>query len=383
MRGPFNMLEYINRILSRWRRILVVVAAAALVAFLLSLFLPKKYDATVTLVIQPASGGGMFPATASPVYLEYLRTYEQVVQADALLSRLIRELRLDQPPYGYTVESFRASVLKVTLVRHTKLLMIRARFADPEKAHAIARTLAKMAAQANSELNLSESARYSQQVQQELADAGTRLASAQAALEKFRREYRTEEVSRSVMELLERKASQEGELSTLQVTLADKEAQLASLRSGADTGRSQAVSSLAAEIEGIRARKTALASALAQTTAALQRTQSHLATVDVRRQELENNMELAQRSVATFTSRSNDARGAVVARTEELLISDPGVVPSRPSWPRPLLNVLAAMFLGLLGSLVYETWIWQRDEQRAVSALVASAHSGGSRLPVP
>lgn len=391
MPSPFEVTLYLRGLQARWKRIVAVTALAAAVALVVSLLLPKQYDATVTLVIQPAGSDPRYPAVMSQVYLEYLRSYEQFLQSDGLLARLFREFKLDQRPYDYTAQSFRRSALQVTLAKNTTMLKVRVRLPDPDKAHEVALGLARLATERNAEINSAAVDRAGRQVAKEMEGARGRLAAAQSELEKFRRQSRGEELARQVEKQLERKVQHQGELSELQINLAEKEARLASLSAsvgsirtglgqGPDTAGRQLrdqVDLAAAEVQGLRARLKALRAALAELEAPLARNQATLASLDLRRQELERNFELAQTAVAVYADRANDARLNVAARREELQIADTGAVPSRPSSPRPLLNVTLAAFLGLLGSLLFETWAWNwSQEQRALDAMM-----GGSPQP--
>ena len=54
-------------------------------------------------------------------------------------------------------------------------------------------------------------------------------------------------------------------------------------------------------------------------------------------------------------------------RGERLRIIDPGIVPERPSSPNIPLNVLAALFLGLVLPVIYLTLQMSYQEQRAGS----------------
>ena len=154
MPAPFELMLYLRAMLGRWRRMALVVAVASAVALAVSLLLPKTYEATATLVIQPAiiqraGSEARFPAFVNHTYLQYLRSYEHVLQSDGLLDRLIRQAQLDQPPYGYTVDSFRSSALNVTLLENTKILKVRVRLSNPQKAHEVALSLARLAVQSN------------------------------------------------------------------------------------------------------------------------------------------------------------------------------------------------------------------------------------------
>ena len=89
MPNPFEPRLYLSHMLGRWKTVVAVAAVAGAVALLVSLALPKKYDATVTLLIQPGVSDPRYPPTLNQVYLEYLRSYEQVVEGDDLLARVL------------------------------------------------------------------------------------------------------------------------------------------------------------------------------------------------------------------------------------------------------------------------------------------------------
>lgn len=372
MPAPFELALYFRALQGRWKRIAATVALAAAIALVVSLLLPPKYDATVLLVIQPGASNAPYPAAMNPVYLEYLRSYEQFLQSDGLLARLLREARLDQAPYGFTVEKFRRSALRAAVVKNTKILKITVRLAAPQKAHEVALLLARLASQSNAEMNSAEAERARQQIRKELEEARARLETTRAALEKFRRESREDEVSRQVTRQIERKLGYQDQLNDVQISLAEQEARLAALSAEWDRERTRA------ELEGLRARHKALRAAFADVEATVARNQAARASLEVRRQELERDYDLAQNTLETYTKRGNESGLALAARHEELQIADPGVVPAQPSSPHLLLNVLLAAFLGLLGSVLYETWAWNwNQEQRAFAALVGSGSSGG------
>ena len=192
MPAPFELMPYLRAMLGRWKRMALVVAVASAVALAVSLLLPKTYEATATLVIQPAiiqraGSEARFSAFVNRTYLEYLRSYEHVLQSDGLLDRLIRQTTLDQPPYGYTVASFRSSALNVTLLKNTKILKVRVRLSNPQKAHEVALSLARLAAQSNAEMNSAEAQRATEQFEKEMERLRARLGETQDALEKFHR----------------------------------------------------------------------------------------------------------------------------------------------------------------------------------------------------
>src|SRR5437016_14201837 len=86
---PFDLPTYLDALAARWKRIAAVTIAATVIALVLSLLLPKKYEATVLLIIQPGMAGASNPAAMSPAYLDSLRSYEQLLQSDGLLAALL------------------------------------------------------------------------------------------------------------------------------------------------------------------------------------------------------------------------------------------------------------------------------------------------------
>jgi uncharacterized protein involved in exopolysaccharide biosynthesis len=69
--------------------------------------------------------------------------------------------------------------------------------------------------------------------------------------------------------------------------------------------------------------------------------------------------------------RLGDVRAAAGYRGERLSIIDAGFTPERPSWPNVPLNVLAAIFIGLLASVIWVTLEFSRSLH----------HSGPIRTP--
>ncbi len=306
MPAPFELMAYLRVMLGRWKRMALLVAAASAVALAVSLLLPKTYEATGTLVIQPAiiqraGSEASFPAFVNHTYLQYLRSYEHVLQSDGLLDRLIRQAQLDQPPYGYTVDSFRGSALNVTLLKNTKILKVRVRLPNPQKAHEVALSLARLAAQSIAAMNSAEAQRAAQQFEKEQERLLARLGETQEALEKFQR-----------------------------------------------TSRADA------------------------------------APPKLRRKELELNYSLAESAIVSHSKRASQAELDMAARQEELLLADSGIVPSHPNGPRLGLNVLLAALLGFLGSLLYETWVWNWAPERGAGEVrVRSSQENHTHVGVP
>lgn len=324
--------SYVRHLARRWKSFVITPLVAVAVASLISLALPKKYDATVTLLIQPGASDPRFPQALNQVYLEYLHSYEQMVQSNELLARVIQEFHLD-----LTVDSFRSGVLDVQMPRLSKLLNIRVRWSDPQKAHEIALFLAKEVVRNSETLRDADADRNAQQAQAEVQKARSRLDEAASKILEFRLRTHEEELTRAVQVGMDTKSEYEKQLAASQIFIVE-------LEGGA----------LASE----KAKQAALRKALAELETTLARREAELMKAQAGFGILEQNYNAAQDALKQATARANDTRNAAAFRSEQLQIADPGIVPQRPSSPHYLFNALLALALGLLATLVYESWHW-------------------------
>ena len=72
----------------------------------------------------------------------------------------------------------------------------------------------------------------------------------------------------------------------------------------------------------------------------------------------------AESAVDVLVGRSNDLTASSGLRTEQLRIVDPGIVPQRPSFPKPGLFTGAAVVIALVLSLAYLTVLFGLSTER-------------------
>jgi len=340
--------SYLRHLGRRWKTLVAVPAVAAAVALLISLGLPRKYDAKVTLLVQPGASDPRFPPAMNQIYLEYLRSYEQVIQGSELLARVIQEFHLDM-----TVDRFRSQVLQVEMLRFSKLLTIRVRWEDPQKAHQMALFLAKEAVRSTEGLRDADAERAVRVAKDEVGRAQSRLEEVSAKLLEFKLKTREEELSRASQVEMDSKSEFEKQLANSQILVPELEA-----RAAAATAQAKdAAASLAAE----KAKQTALRKALVDLGASLTRHQADLLKAQAGSASLERAYRSAQDALTLATTRANEARASATSRSEQLQIADPGIVPQGPSSPHYLFNALLALALGLFAAVVYESWQWSES----------------------
>ena len=121
MSEPFDAFRYIGYLRSRWRWIACSAGVAVALAIIVSLLLPNQYTATARLIIEPPAGTDLRSAMAvSPIYLESLKTYEQLAASDSLFQKAVDRFGLGGTP----IESLKRRVLRVQIVRNTRIMEI-------------------------------------------------------------------------------------------------------------------------------------------------------------------------------------------------------------------------------------------------------------------
>src|SRR5215470_19246063 len=140
MADTFDAFRYISYLRSRWRFIAACCAVALTFAIVASVTAKKQYTASARVVIEPPAGTDLRSAMAvSPIYLESLKTYEHFAASDSLFQKAVEHFKLE----GGAIESLKRRVLKVQIVRNTRIMEISATLPDAKKAQALAQFLAE------------------------------------------------------------------------------------------------------------------------------------------------------------------------------------------------------------------------------------------------
>jgi capsule polysaccharide export protein KpsE/RkpR len=332
---------------SRWRWIAASCVAAVAVAFAASMAMTRQYTATARIVIEPPAGTDIRAAVAvSPIYLESLRTYEQFAGGDSLFQKAIEKFRLRSMLGARAIESLKKQVLKVALLRNTRILEISATLPDARQSQSLAQFLAESTVDLSRSLTgdgdrdlLQGMERQQQELRDRLRENETawnellahepvttlQTENENAALLRSNIE---QEISRAEVELAEpgRRADDQ----------ADTRARLQQLRKQLETINGQSIE-----------REKLLSVRLARRN-----------RLDVERRTLEAQIGAAETQL-------REARATAGFRGERLKIIDPGIVPERPSAPNVMLNVAAAFLLGLVLPILWLTLQLGYQDQRA------------------
>ncbi|MGO9261972.1 MAG: Wzz/FepE/Etk N-terminal domain-containing protein [Bryobacteraceae bacterium] len=352
---PFLYISYLGR---RWKFVLLSAAVAVALATCVTLTLPREYTATARLVVEPPAGADPRSAmSVSPIYFESLKTYEQFAASDSLFRKALDRFHLRADLGARPIESLKKQVLKVGMIRNTRILEISATLPDARKAHELAQFVAESTVNLNRGVVAEGGEDLLRGFTAEAAEARARLDEADAAWARQLAVEPIQDLQAAIESAADMRAKIEEEAIHAEVDLAD-----------AAQREKQAPETEAALVRGETANARARLEEMRKQLAALDRQtaarEKLLAERMAHRDRIEAERKAAQSALTSVENRLREARGDAGYRGERLKIVDPGIVPERPSSPNLPLNVAVALLLGLIFPVVYLTLQWNLRELR-------------------
>lgn len=186
-----------NLIAPLWAGRAWIVAAAVigtLVGLLIALRAPAVYEATATLMLRQSDSPAATPSS-----------YRTLLLGNRVAASLLKDFRLDQPPYGYSVRTLLDRVLVVEEVRNTSLLRVRVRLPDRELAARVANAVAARSVSLSQEISYPPGALETARVQVE--NTRERLRRSEERLLTYQRTAQIEAVKTDVDATLEQRRS--------------------------------------------------------------------------------------------------------------------------------------------------------------------------------
>lgn len=358
MTETFDLFRYVRYTRRRWRFLAIACGSAVAIATIGSILASRQYTATARIVIEPPAGTDPRSALAvSPIYLESLKTYEEFASGDSLFHSAVERYRLRDSLGNRPIESLKKKILKVALVRNTRILEISATLPDPRRAQQFAEFIAQATVDENQQL-IADGARdllgglsIDQQQARTRADAADAAWAREAALEPV------EELQAAVENAAELRIR-------IQEDVLNAEVDLASAVQRAKESKSSPEAQ--AEAAGAQARLDQMRKQLAGLDSENAAREKLLDERTARRDHLEAERKSAQTALAAIDARVRESRADAGYRGERLKIIDPGIVPEKPSTPNVPLNLAAALLLGTVLPLVYLAFEMNyREEPRA------------------
>lgn len=361
MADAFEPFRYIRYIGARWRFVATSCSLALGLAAAASATLPRRYTATARIVIEaPASADPRAAMALSPVYLESLKTYEEFAANDSLFQKAVDRFGLRSLVGATSIESLKKRVLKVGIVRNTRILEIGATLPSPAKSQALAQFLAEQVVALNQSLNAESGHGLVTEVERQKRDAEAQLDRASRAWSQLSSSEPIEDLQVAIQEASKLRLTLQEEMARTRLDLADA----ASREKGAATDDK---GELREQQSTGQARFDELGKQLAALDNETARKESLVASRAAKRERLSAELDADRKSLAAVEAQLRDARNEAGNYGERMTIIDPGVVPEQPSSPNIPLNLAAALLLGLLLPLVYLAVELNFRPQRAAS----------------
>jgi len=379
MRNASEGLEFAGYLWRRLGLVAIACASALAVAGIVSLLLPARYTATASILIEPPGGNDPRSATAvSTVYLESLRTYERLASSDTLFERALDDLHIRQRYPGVSTEVLKRRILEVSKPTSTTILDISATVSDAKSAQALAQYIAERTVALHTSLDQQTDAELSKEPQRIFDSAKARREAAEKAKDQFTKATPVEALDKEVLLTGELKLEVGKELARARAELANYLGQQQAPQPSA-AGESQPgwtqfeITATRTKIQDLEKQDRELAQALKVKGDLLE---------DLRRKRdaLDAELKSARADEEVENTKLSDIRSSSAARGVRLKILDPGIVPQRPSFPNPPLNVAVAFVLSLMASIGYVAIRFAYDRTRdAVPEPVFSRRSDALR----
>jgi len=356
MPASFNAFEYVHYVRSRWRFPAIAVAVALVLSLGVSLLLPKRYTAIASIVIDPPAGEDARMAVAvSTMYLESLKTFEAFASSDSLFTRAIQHFHMGEGVFAEPSESLKRRVLRVTKVRDTRILEIRATLPDAKQAQALAQYVAEETVNLSRANNLASDREVSDQAQKQFEAAKAKFDQVQAEWARYMAGESAEALEKEVESVAGLQGTIREQLMSANADVAEYESREKAMAAGGTEDSRKELAFVRQGLGGTRARAAMLAKQNEElrSEAAAKR---HL--LEQRKSERDVLIAKFKTAQSNFDEASSRLRGSLSLtglHGERLHVVDPGIVPQRPSAPNVVLNVLAALLIALVVSLVYLT----------------------------
>lgn len=405
-----NFSQFLLILNARKWIILGILIFTVAVTAMISLLLPKEYTATTTLIIDSKSKdaltGQLFPAQMFP---GYMATQIDIIKSSVVGKKVVEELKLAENPsirdqfihattgkgeISQWLTDLLLAKLDVEPSRESSVISIAFTGADPQFAALMANAFAKSYIETSLELKLvparQTAAWFDQQITQlrenldkaqqkltayqrqkgiveseerldvetrRLGDiAGQMVAAQSAAFEASSRardsrampEVFNNPVVQNLKALL---AQSEGKLADLAKRVGTNHPEYQRIQAEVDSYKVKLATELGTASKGVGANATAARQRFIELSGAFANQKARVLELKQQREEatlLARDLENAQRIYDSALQRYGQSRMEAQSTQTDISVLNPATLPTRPSKPRILFNILLAVFFGTL-----------------------------------
>jgi uncharacterized protein involved in exopolysaccharide biosynthesis len=322
-------------------------------ALVATLLMPRQYTATARIVIDPPAGSDIRAAmVVSPIYLESLKTYERFATAGSMFQKAVERFGLRKLVGNLPIESLQKKVLRVEIVRNTRILEVAVTLPDPRLAQALASFLAEETVEMNRTVVTKGAQDLVESIAREQRQARARFQETDAAWSRLLTDEPLDALQSDLASTTSLRWNIQQRIANAEVDTAESADRARRIQASTEPSASQA------RLEELRRQLRNLDKQEAEE-------QKLLAQRFADRDKVASERKSAETALATMEQRLDEARGDSGYRGDRLRIVDPAIVPERPSSPNLPLNLAAALLLGVTIPLVYFALQMSYQQQRA------------------
>ena len=359
--------DYVRLFRRHARYIVVLSAGACLVMGIVSLFMPKYYESTATLLpqIEGKEGGGLgallaaggaaasqsmgivvpgLPTSSTDIFISILKSR---VMADDII-RQFDLLSLNQVKTMQDARDALDAATKITLNKE-KVIKITVEVRDPQLAADMANFYASNLDRLNRTLNVTKAGEHRKFLERHLAEAQASLQQAEEALKDFQTRNRTVAVETQAKAMIEAVATLQGQITAQEVQLqvmgtylSPDNPELARVRSGIDELKRQ-----------VRHLESGKSEKLTVPPDRPQHGMTHVPTLALEYGRLMRDVKIQETVVTLLTGQYEQAKMAEARDSPTVQVLDSAVPADRKSRPKVVLNALVAGIAAFLFGCIF------------------------------
>jgi|SRR6185312_9354721 len=323
----FELVEFIEYLYARRLVFLIACGLAVGLTLAIGFFLPKRYTAKSSLLIQPPAGDPRGGIVMTPAYLESLKSWESFAGSDTLYERAARKLGVAEP---------KSNALKITRPASSTVVEINITLRDPVKAQALAQSLAEQTVELSRSVESNSAGDLARELKKQVEAAQERLKRSSDTLAAFAAASAAQAPENEIRSGYDFRQRLSEDLSAARTNLAELHAQK---------------SAPAAQIAGLETRIRSIGAQLRELTVELQRKGAAIDVTRGRRAALEDEQRAARAAYEALRTKLNETLASAQFRETRIEIIDRGITPRQASSPNMRLNLLAAFLASILATL--------------------------------
>jgi uncharacterized protein involved in exopolysaccharide biosynthesis len=200
LRVESSLADYLHAF---WRLRWVLVlgpAVAGIAAYLVALTFEPRFEAIATLLVSPSKTGEQVAPDAD------VRNFRAFLENQSLAVEIVRQFKLDAPPYQLTPQRFLDRHVTVEQVRGSDLISLSVEMYDPQLAAHVANAMAERAVAFSRSLEQSEAVVARDVIKSQLDASRDRLSQARDALEAYQRTAQVDLLGKKMDVLMDQQA---------------------------------------------------------------------------------------------------------------------------------------------------------------------------------